>query len=696
MAIPSLLTVGGNSVYAPLQDVKSSDGAVSARSAGVPASVDHTGQAVGVYYLPGLMNIGSGSDEVLSKFSEQVLDQRIASTSNFARWDSQHDMLASVQQMLGAETGTEATDTLSRFFADWAGLAASPDSQEAAEQLVASSNDVVTMLRGQRTMLEESSTAVAGTVYEALDTLNDKLQALVQVNEKIAQPENVQYRSDLVAERNEIIQAISEKLDIETRLNGLGQLQVATKSGFTLVEGTTAYTLQLSEPSATQQLIPGSMFDGTVTFEGTSSREMVFEVAHGGAVGTGEVGLRVSLDGRRSWLSNEDGTQMMFPVAEDGTVATVQGVSMTINANAGLLATGDSFVVVPKQHITGFTPSGRVNLTPQTFFDGSSNELRITGGSLAGLMEMRDDKLANYAEKLDTLASTLISQVNQIHAQGASTVSQDTMVATNAVRDASVPLVQKSAGLAFGEEVSSGKMTVFAVNTETGKSAPTTAYGILEFADVAPYVRDFDPTVHSLESVKDAVNASLGQFGTATIEDGVLNITAAENHILLFGEDSSGLFAALGMNGFFTGTSAQDISIAERIQENSAAVNAGAVNSAGVLSAQSADTARSVAALQNASFKFSIPGEITTNQSVSEFYSALYTQAENDVATITYKSQMNEALLLDLSRYNDTMTDNNLDAGISEMTRSQHSYKAAAKLIISAEEMMQVISGMPN
>lgn len=696
MAITSLLNLGGNTVYTPPKDIKPVDSNIPVRNTENVVPVDQLGQQNGIYYLPGLMNISTTGNEVVSRFVEQVEQQKVARTSDFARWDSQREMLLNVDSMFATEDALGSQDSISRFFDNWKALGQNPQDEVARQEVLDSSDAMVQMLRGQREMLESTSRAISEGVQESLVELNEKLQALVDVNARLASPESIGARSDLIHERNTIVHAISEKLDIETNINTREQMQVSTRSGFTLVDGPSAYVLQLGEPSVTSRLTPASTFDGAVTFEGSSSRELVLEVTQGGAVGTGEVRFRASLDGKRSWLADAEGNDIQFAVADNGTAPSVQNLTIKFNSNSGMLAAGDTFSIVPKQHVTGFTPQGWVNLTPQSFFDGSDNELRITGGQISGLMQLRDNKIGKYMEKLDGLASTIISEVNKLHAQGASTVPQTEIVATNVVVNTDEPLASNGSGLATAQTISTGKMTLFAINTETGKPAPTTAYGIIDFSGVAPYVRDFDPAVHSLNNVRDAISSSLGQFGSATIEDNRLQITAAENHTLSFGEDSSHLFAALGMNVYFAGTSAKDMNVHERVREDALAINAGVVNNAGAVSVESSETAKSIAALKDASFSFSTPGEATKMVSAREYYSALSAQAKDDATTALYKTQFNEALLLDLSRQNATIHGSNLDADISEMTRFQHAYKAAAKLITSAEDMMQVIAGMPN
>ena len=696
MAITSLLNLGGNTVYTPPKEVRPTDINPAVRSTGTAPSSDRVSQESGIYYLPGLMNVTAASNEVMNRFTQQVQKQEALHASNFSRWDSQRDMLLNVQSMFGTEEGTGQQDTISRFFDGWNSLAQNPESEAARQELLEGTDAMLQMLRGQREALANASQKLTESVQESLVALNEKLQALTEVNKKLAAPDAGTERSQLIKQRNDLVRAIAEKVDIETSVQGYDQIQLSTRSGLILVEGSKASLLQLSEPSVTAHLAPASTFDGAVEFSGTSSREITLEVVQGGAVGTGDVTVRASLDGKRSWLTDSSGNELRFSVAENGSTTSIQGVEIQFHSNAGMLAAGDSFTIIPKQHLTGFTPNGRVNLTPQTFFDGSDNELRLTGGAIAGQLQLRDNKLGSYAEKLDGLAATIIREVNALHAQGASPVVMQEAAASNAVENPNLPLADNRAGLPFRESVSAGKMTLFVTSTETGKTAPTTAFGAVDFSGVAPYTRDFDPAVHSLVDVRDALNNSLGQFGNATIEDNLLHITGAENQALAFGEDTTGLFSALGVNAFFTGTTASNIAVNEKVSNNPATINTGVVNNAGAVSSQSTETAKAIANLKDAQFNFTVPGEVTKNASAREYYSALSTQAKDDTAAALYQAQFNETLLLDLSRQNATMSGNNFDAEISEMTKFQHSYKAAAKLITSAEDMMQAISGMPN
>jgi flagellar hook-associated protein 1 len=50
--------------------------------------------------------------------------------------------------------------------------------------------------------------------------------------------------------------------------------------------------------------------------------------------------------------------------------------------------------------------------------DGQSGALNLTGGSLQGAIDVRDGEIASVREQIDTLAATIIDQVNTVHRAG--------------------------------------------------------------------------------------------------------------------------------------------------------------------------------------------------------------------------------------------------------------------------------------
>src|SRR5262249_27956008 len=54
----------------------------------------------------------------------------------------------------------------------------------------------------------------------------------------------------------------------------------------------------------------------------------------------------------------------------------------------------------------------------QLFLNGDNITSNITSGKLNGLLQVRDVNIPSYLQNLDTLASTIISQVNSLHTQG--------------------------------------------------------------------------------------------------------------------------------------------------------------------------------------------------------------------------------------------------------------------------------------
>jgi flagellar hook-associated protein 1 FlgK len=51
-------------------------------------------------------------------------------------------------------------------------------------------------------------------------------------------------------------------------------------------------------------------------------------------------------------------------------------------------------------------------------WENSQAQVELTDGELAGLVEIRDEKIVAYLEQLDTLALAIVSEVNAIHRDG--------------------------------------------------------------------------------------------------------------------------------------------------------------------------------------------------------------------------------------------------------------------------------------
>lgn len=115
--------------------------------------------------------------------------------------------------------------------------------------------------------------------------------------------------------------------------------------------------------------------------------------------------FRVSLDGGKSWLRDENGQIATFDVPPAGETVKVKNLEISFanaDGSSATLMPGDTFTIVPKSNIQWCSPTREpLNITPQSFDSGEDNPDRICGGKLAAYFSVRDYHVGRYQDKLE-------------------------------------------------------------------------------------------------------------------------------------------------------------------------------------------------------------------------------------------------------------------------------------------------------
>jgi len=203
-------------------------------------------------------------------------------------------------------------------------------------------------------------------------------------------------------------------------------------------------------------------------------------------------------------------------------------------------------------------------------------QLNISGGRIGSLLSQRGTLVDDTIERLDTIASQLIFQVNRAHSAGyasapLTSVRGTTPVATaDATRALNDPANLSLAGLPFRPV--NGGFLVTVRDTATGSNTTVRVDVDLDGLNAAGQSGFGDDT--SLTDIRDAISSVPNL--TATINsDGTLSVNAAAGFEFSFGEDTSGALAVLGVNTYFTGTNSADIGIRQELIDHPNMLNAG-------------------------------------------------------------------------------------------------------------------------
>ena len=642
-------------------------------------------------------SVGTGTDvqSIVRNLSTFLQDQYYDNAAEASMWSSISGNLSFTESLFATDEDYGLSTQLSTFWNSWQDLSASPDLEgtrlttlNSGETLAGLLNSVASDLQQQQALLNtgiKQNVTTANTIFKAVADLNTKL---------VANPNSL----DLADQRDQLVNQLSTIMDVNVVRGDDGQITILSGGGQTLVDGGHAYELSVEGPRAVANLDPDSDFDGGVYFEGSSSDEFSIEFVTGGSAsgGAGAAQFKVSLDGGETWLSDESGDPILYKAGGADDKVTVDGVSIWFGDGTDPsqpattdISAGDGFNIVPKSGVYWHsTTGGMVNITP---LEGSESSKRLSGGSLAGQLMTRDEYIGGYADDLDAFAQNLIWEVNRAHSQGAGLSPFDSVTGTYSAEHTDAPLAES--GLDFADRVESGGLSLALYDADTGDSLGVTA---VDFSSIVPPgTANFDPAVHSLEDVRDAVNATFPGQVSASISNGALTITAAEGVQFQFADDSTGLLAATGINTFFDGTDASSIQLNATTAADPDRVCAGHVNGEGEYNAGDNTTAAALSALSDKTIDLkTLTGDDST--SLQEFLDSIVVGVGADASQANTNALYATALTAEVSTRQESLSGVNLDEELTKIMQQQNAYQAAAKLIQVAGDMFDTILSLPQ
>ncbi|MEZ6851943.1 flagellar hook-associated protein FlgK [Halodesulfovibrio aestuarii] len=622
------------------------------------------------------MQFGTGADAVnLDRHYNYFVEQQyLASNGQQQFWNAKAETLYSVESLFKqGDKGYGLSAALDKYFSSWNALTQDADSSAYRMELSEYSNTLATMLHTMSDSLKQEQQATNKAIELGVGDANALMKDIAELNRSImAQPENLVLHD----ERDRKVRELGVLLPVKSIQQTDGSFTIITQAGQTLVDGIDAFELVQKGPEATTNLASGSAFEGAIKFEGQSSQELKVEMINAGAVGTAE--FRVSTDGGKTWLTDEDGVERTFTSGDVDNKVVVNGVSIWFedSAPATALSKSDSFNIVAKDAVYWKKTSAHlVNITP---LGGYGNEAgRLSGGRLGGLLAARDSGIVSYQERMDAFAKELIWQTNYQHSQGAGLEHYKETVSTNAVLDPNVAFDMSN--LVYGNKITDGTLSF---QTYTPQGAPD---GDRVEIAVTPGM--------TLQQLVDEINDTPtgAPKMEATIEGGRLKLKSRTvDGSFEFAGDTSGVLAAMGLNTFFSGSSCADIALEARIANDPKRINAAVVNGLGLVN--SGDNTNATA-LHNLMDKSVTLDSIHTNTSTtfSKHLSSLTALVGADMDGASRNKVYNETVTKDLESRQQSEAGVNMDEELSNLSKFQNSFDAASKLITTANEMFDTI-----
>ncbi|MBI4716768.1 MAG: flagellar hook-associated protein FlgK [Planctomycetes bacterium] len=352
----------------------------------------------------------------------------------------------------------------------------------------------------------------------------------------------------------------------------------------------------------------------------------------------------------------------------DVTVRVQPNGAINVYAGSEALIQGN-FV---RQLATATASDGEFTRTSVRFAD-TNGQVDLGGGRIAGLIAARDRHAFGQIAAIDELAAGIITEVNRVHADGQGLRGMASVTGANDLLVTDTALNSSAAGLADTPQSGSFYVTVFDDATQT-----PTAYRIdVDFSDPA--------TATTLESLVAAFNGQVQGVTASITSDRRIAFAADPGRSFVFGfdgqqarTDTSHVLAALGVNTFFTGTSAKDMAVNEVLAADPLLLAAAATFHPG-----DGVIAGRLAALD------STPAASMNGLSLSETYDSIANAVAVTAGAANDAAQAASTVQTALQTQKESLSGVNLDEEAIALVKYERAFQGAARFV-------SVVDGLLN
>lgn len=376
----------------------------------------------------------------------------------------------------------------------------------------------------------------------------------------------------------------------------------------------------------------------------------IVSIENGGTLNSDAVGLR---------------DQQLVAINKLAELVEIRAIEQP-NGSTAVYAGGDILVFDNLYNEVEVVEGSEGPLTSVIHIKRTAAPLAANAGKLAGLYQARDTILGGFIDGLDDLSRALIFEFNKAHSSGQGLSGFTEVTSEFALSDGDLAL--DSAELPFSPVNGSLEVQVF--NSQTGLTETHDVFIQLNGLDTDTSANDL---IASLDAI-DGLSASLTPTGHLQIQ------TDSPHLELAFANDSSGVLAALGINTFFSGQSANDISVNTRLQADPGKL---AVSTGGI--AADAANIEILAGFQDR------PLEDHNGSTLSLVYEQL-------IATTTQGAAVNRSVAEGLRVFQQTLEGQKLaKSGVSideeavKMIEYQRVFQATARYIQTISDLLEVL-----
>ncbi len=293
-------------------------------------------------------------------------------------------------------------------------------------------------------------------------------------------------------------------------------------------------------------------------------------------------------------------------------------------------------------------------------------ELNPESGELAGLLTARDEIMGGFLDQLDEFAQTLAFEFNKVYSGGQGLTGFQELTSEFAVTADDVALDQ--AGLEYTPV--NGSFQVIVHDEGAGTSQTTDV--LVDLNGLGD-----DTTLADLATMLDAIDG----VSAAVTSDGELTISSdSSGQEFAFSSDTSGVLAALGLNTFFSGSSASSLGVSEVLRGNPATFAA----SRGGIAADTENAEELAAFLDR-------PLESQNDASLATLYQSMISETAQASSTAQAVAEGARTFERTLQGQKSSVSGVNLDEETVDMLALQQCYQAAARYIATLSDLLDIV-----
>jgi flagellar hook-associated protein 1 FlgK len=388
-----------------------------------------------------------------------------------------------------------------------------------------------------------------------------------------------------------------------------------------------------------------------------------------------------STEGGDASSSEAGGLRVKRQTAID-RLSELVGISVSEQPSGGVnVAVGGDFLVFGGQRrgveVVNSSQSGGAASVIQ--FADTHGKLQTTSGEITGLYAARDEVVGGFTSKLNDLAGTLAFEFNKVYSQGQGQVGFQKLKSVESVRDSSAPL--DAAGLPFSPV--SGAFNI-QVHSKGGDTTRTTTIHI----DLDGL--DEDTSLNSLAQQIDAIDG----ISASVTSTGALQISSDSPDIEFAfasdkpGEsagDTSGILAALGLNTFFTGSTAASIGVNAEVK---------GIDNAGKFAASQGGIGNDSANAERLAAFFDQPIASKGDTSLGDLYNQLINQTTQGSSVSQSIAEGYRTFESTLEGQQQGVSGVSIDEEAVKMLTLQRIYQASAKYIQTISDLLDMLVKM--